>query len=185
MEKPQATHSLLKGATLWMTGLSKSGKTTLSNGLKHILQDLLADTTKVKILDGETLREGLNSDLGFSPKDTAEHFRRVGEVAKIFAQTGQLCIVDLISPLQEHRDGARTMHLKDGVPFIECFVDAPLQICEDRDEEGIYKLAKQGSLKGLPGVTDKYIPPKNPEVVLMTSKMTVEHCLKLLQEKLE
>lgn len=150
-----------RGCIVWMTGLSGSGKSTLSCTLDHILTDM----GKLSyILDGDNIRHGLSQNLGFSAKDREENVRRVGEVAKLFADTGVITLVSFISPYQRDRDFVRTL-----VPpgdFVEVYMKVPLEVCENRDCKGLYKLARSGVLKGFTGVDDPYEIPQNPDVVI-------------------
>nr|XP_011466060.1 PREDICTED: adenylyl-sulfate kinase 3 isoform X2 [Fragaria vesca subsp. vesca] len=150
-----------KGCVIWITGLSGSGKSTvacaLSQGL-HIRGKL------TYILDGDNVRHGLNRDLGFKAEDRAENIRRIAEVAKLFADAGIICIASLISPYRKDREACRALFPEGD--FIEVFMDVPLNVCENRDPKGLYKLARAGKIKGFTGVDDPYEPPLNCEIVL-------------------
>ncbi|KAL2528348.1 Adenylyl-sulfate kinase 1 [Forsythia ovata] len=150
-----------KGCVIWITGLSGSGKSTLACALSHGLH---ARGKLTYILDGDNVRHGLNSDLCFKAEDRAENIRRIGEVAKLFADAGVICIASLISPYRKDRDACRAL-LPEG-DFIEVFMDVSLQVCETRDPKGLYKLARAGKIKGFTGVDDPYEPPLNSEIVL-------------------
>ncbi|GAV83511.1 LOW QUALITY PROTEIN: APS_kinase domain-containing protein, partial [Cephalotus follicularis] len=150
-----------KGCVIWITGLSGSGKSTVACALS---QGLHMRGKLTYILDGDNVRHGLNRDLSFKAEDRAENIRRVGEVAKLFADAGIICIACLISPYRKDRDACRAL-LPDG-DFIEVFMDAPLQVCEARDPKGLYKLARAGKIKGFTGIDDPYEPPVNSEIVL-------------------
>ncbi|KAL0343493.1 UNVERIFIED_CONTAM: Adenylyl-sulfate kinase, chloroplastic [Sesamum angustifolium] len=150
-----------KGCVIWITGLSGSGKSTLACALSHALH---ARGKLSYILDGDNCRHGLNSDLSFKADDRAENIRRIGEVAKLFADSGVICIASLISPYRKDRDACRAL-LPEG-EFIEVYMDVPLQLCETRDPKGLYKLARAGKIKGFTGVDDPYEPPLNSEIVL-------------------
>eukprot|EP00257_Ricinus_communis_P026822 XP_025014236.1 adenylyl-sulfate kinase, chloroplastic isoform X3 [Ricinus communis] len=150
-----------QGCVIWITGLSGSGKSTLACALS---QGLHSKGKLTYILDGDNVRHGLNRDLGFKAEDRAENIRRVGEVAKLFADAGVICIACLISPYRKDRDACRAL-LPDG-DFIEVFMDVPLQVCETRDPKGLYKLARAGKIKGFTGIDDPYEPPLNCEIVL-------------------
>ncbi|KAG8641131.1 adenylyl-sulfate kinase 3 isoform X2 [Manihot esculenta] len=141
--------------------VSISGKSTLACALSRGLHSRGKLTY---ILDGDNVRHGLNRDLSFKAEDRAENIRRIGEVAKLFADSGVICIASLISPYRKDRDGCRAL-LPDG-DFIEVFMDVPLQVCEARDPKGLYKLARAGKIKGFTGVDDPYEPPLNCEIVL-------------------
>ncbi|KAI8020077.1 hypothetical protein LOK49_LG04G03131 [Camellia lanceoleosa] len=150
-----------KGSVIWITGLSGSGKSTLACALSRCLHSRGKLTY---ILDGDNVRHGLNRDLSFKAEDRAENIRRTGEVAKLFADTGVICIASLVSPYRRDRDACRAL-LPDG-EFIEVFMDMPLQVCEARDPKGLYKLARAGKIKGFTGIDDPYEPPLNAEIVL-------------------
>lgn len=150
-----------KGCVIWITGLSSSGKSSVACALS---QSLYQRGKLCYVLDGDNVRHGLNHDLGFKAEDRAENIRRVGEVAKLFADAGVICIASLISPYRRDRDACRGL-LPDG-DFIEVFMDVPLQVCEARDPKGLYKLARAGKIKGFTGIDDPYEPPLNCEIVL-------------------
>lgn len=150
-----------KGCVIWITGLSGSGKSTLACALSRGLHYRGKLTY---ILDGDNVRHGLNRDLTFKAEDRAENIRRIGEVAKLFADAGVICIASLISPYRRERDACRAQ-LPDG-DFIEVFMDAPLQLCEARDSKGLYKLARAGKIKGFTGIDDPYEPPLNCEIAI-------------------
>lgn len=151
------------GATVWMTGLSGSGKSTVAVALERRL--VLAGRPAFR-LDGDNLRHGLNSDLGFSAADRDENVRRAGEVAAILAEAGVVAIVPVISPYRQARDQARAAHRERGIPFIEVFVDTPLEVCEQRDPKGLYAKARAGEITGFTGVDDPYEAPLEPELTL-------------------
>ncbi|KAL5713619.1 adenylyl-sulfate kinase [Ranunculus cassubicifolius] len=148
-----------KGCVIWITGLSGSGKSTLACALSRGLHYRGKMTY---VLDGDNVRHGLNRDLTFKAEDRAENIRRIGEVAKLFADAGIICIASLISPYRRERDACRAL-LPDG-DFIEVFMDASLQLCEARDSKGLYKLARAGKIKGFTGIDDPYEPPSNCEI---------------------
>lgn len=150
-----------KGCVIWITGLSGSGKSTLACALSRGLHYRGKLTY---ILDGDNVRHGLNRDLTFKAEDRAENIRRIGEVAKLFADAGVICIASLISPYRRERDACRAL-LPEG-NFIEVFMDAPLQLCEARDSKGLYKLARAGKIKGFTGIDDPYEPPLNCEIAI-------------------
>jgi bifunctional enzyme CysN/CysC len=149
------------GATIWMTGLSGSGKSTIAAAAEHTL---VSSGRHAFMLDGDNLRHGLNAGLGFSPEDRAENVRRVGEVAKILAEAGNVSIVSLVSPYKADRDRARAIHAEAGIPFYEVFVDTPLEECERRDPKGLYAKARAGEIKDLTGVGSPYEAPERPEL---------------------
>ncbi|PKA53637.1 Adenylyl-sulfate kinase 1, chloroplastic [Apostasia shenzhenica] len=150
-----------KGCVIWITGLSGSGKSTLACGLSRELHAL---GYLSYVLDGDNIRHGLNKDLSFNAEDRAENIRRIGEVAKLFADAGVICIASLISPYRRDRDACRCM-LPDAT-FIEVYLDIPLEVCESRDAKGLYKLARAGKIKGFTGVDDPYEPPLNCEILV-------------------
>ncbi|XP_038681364.1 adenylyl-sulfate kinase, chloroplastic-like isoform X1 [Tripterygium wilfordii] len=150
-----------KGCVVWITGLSGSGKSTVAAAVSHTLYERGKLTY---ILDGDNVRHGLNSDLSFKAEDRAENIRRVGEVAKLFADAGVICITSLISPYKRDRDACRAL-LPDG-EFIEVFMDVPLEVCEARDPKGLYKLPRAGKIKGFTGIDAPYEPPSESEIVL-------------------
>jgi bifunctional enzyme CysN/CysC len=151
------------GATVWLTGLSASGKSTVAVELER---RLIAAGVPAYRLDGDNLRHGLNADLGFGPEDRAENVRRVGAVAQLMADAGLVAICALISPYREDRDRVRRHHEETGLPFYEVFVDTPLAECEARDPKGMYARARAGELTGFTGIDDPYEPPRDPELVL-------------------
>jgi len=152
-----------RGATVWLTGLSGSGKSTVAVSLER---QLVAAGRPAYRLDGDNLRHGLNADLGFTAADRDENVRRAGEVARILADAGVVAIVPLISPYRAGRDRARAAHDADGVPFVEVFVDTPIEECERRDPKGLYAKARAGEITGFTGVDDPYETPASPELVL-------------------
>jgi len=151
------------GATVWLTGLSGSGKSTVGVALE---QHLVAAGRPAYRLDGDNLRHGLNADLGFSTADRTENVRRAGAVAALFADAGVVAIVPLISPYRAGRDAARAAHEALGVPFIEVYVDTPIDECERRDPKGLYAKARAGEITGFTGVDDPYEAPEHPDLVL-------------------
>merc|ERR1711990_467039 len=152
-----------QGVTLWFTGLSGSGKSTIGVALEKQLVKRQARPYFVYRLDGDNLRFGLNADLGFSPEDRKENVRRVAEVAKLFAEAGAIVIAGLISPYAADRQFAREVHVNASLPFQEVFVDAPLKVVEDRDPKGLYKKAREGKIKGFTGIDAPYEAPETPE----------------------
>lgn len=156
-----------RGATVWFTGLSGCGKSTIAFTVEHALvqRGHLAYT-----LDGDNIRHGLNKNLGFSAADREENIRRIGEVAKLFADTGVITLTSFISPYRKDRDQVRKIHQEAGLTFVEVFVDVPIEICETRDPKGLYKKARaalaEGKGMGFTGVDDPYEPPISPEIVL-------------------
>ncbi|MCU1371124.1 MAG: cysNC 1 [Ilumatobacteraceae bacterium] len=151
------------GATVWLTGLSGSGKSTVGVALERLL---VAAGRPAYRLDGDNLRLGLNADLGFSAADRDENVRRAGEVARLLADAGVVAIVPLISPYRAGRDRARAAHGAAGVPFVEVFVDTPIELCEQRDPKGLYAKARAGEITGFTGIDAPYEAPVAPELVL-------------------
>lgn len=155
----------IEGLTLWLTGLSGSGKSVIAD---LVLAKLTSVGTTAYVLDADNLRHGLNSDLGFSQEDRTENCRRVAEVARLFADAGVLCIVSIISPYATDRFQARRRHEQDGLRFFEVFVDTPLEVCMERDPKGLYRRALAGELTQFTGVSAPYEQPENPELHLRT-----------------
>jgi bifunctional enzyme CysN/CysC len=155
-----------RGATVWLTGLSGSGKSTVAAACERALVDA---GRPAYVLDGDNLRHGLNADLGFSAADRAENVRRVGHVARLLADAGVVALVPLISPYRADRELVRALHAEAGVPFIEVFVDTPLELCEQRDPKGLYAKARAGEITGFTGIDDPYEAPDAPDVVLTPS----------------
>jgi bifunctional enzyme CysN/CysC len=151
------------GATVWFTGLSGSGKSSVAVVLERLLVDR---GQSAYVLDGDNLRHGLNGDLGFSAADRSENVRRVGEVARLFADAGVVALVPLISPYRADRDRARAAHAAAGARFVEVFVDTPIELCEQRDPKGLYAKARAGELPGFTGIDDPYEAPDTPELRL-------------------
>lgn len=158
-----------KGATLWFTGLSGSGKSTTAFTLEHALvqQGRLA-----YVLDGDNIRHGLNKNLGFSAADREENIRRIGEVAKLFADCGVITMTSFISPYRKDRDLVRELHVKGGLAFIEIHMATPIGTCEQRDPKGLYKKARAGELKGFTGIDDPYEAPASPELTLDATSLS-------------
>lgn len=171
-----------KGCTLWMTGLSGSGKSTVAVALE---QTLLARGRHAYRLDGDNIRMGLNRNLGFSPEDRAENIRRIGEVAKLFADAGLIAITSFISPYAADRDSVRKLHEDAGLPFLEIHVDCPLEEAEKRDPKGLYKQARAGKIKGFTGIDDPYEAPRHPECTLRTDKLSIEEAVEQVLTLLE
>jgi adenylylsulfate kinase len=159
-----------KGVTVWMTGLSASGKSTIAAALEKVL---LARGIHTYRLDGDNIRHGLNKDLGFSAEDRAEKIRRIGEVAKLFGDASMITLASFISPYRRDRDLARKLHEDAKLPFLEVYVDCPIDEAEKRDPKGLYKKARAGEVKGFTGIDDPYEPPERPELVLRTDRLTV------------
>jgi len=162
------------GATLWFTGLSGSGKSTVASALEQVLVSQGVNSYR---LDGDNIRHGLNKNLGFSAEDRAENIRRIGEVAKLFNDGGAITLTSFISPYRSDREEARKLHEADGLRFFEVFVDTPLEVCEERDPKGLYKKARAGEIKGFTGIDDPYEAPENAELVLKTDGKSVDDCV--------
>jgi adenylyl-sulfate kinase len=158
----------LRGATVWFTGLSGSGKSTVANA---VAEELLEQGRPASVLDGDNVRHGLNADLGFSAADRVENVRRVAHVARLMADAGLVVLVPVISPYRADRDRARELHSVAGLDFIEVFVDTPLELCEQRDPKGLYAKARAGELTGMTGIDDPYEPPLVPEVTLIPAPL--------------
>lgn len=170
-----------RGCTIWFTGLSGAGKSTLAMKLEEYL---CSKGIPSYSLDGDNIRHGLNKDLGFSPNDREENIRRIGEVSKLFADAGVVCLVSFISPYRKDRDFARRLHKKSDLNFIEVFVNTPLSECEKRDVKGLYKKARSGEIKGFTGIDSPYEAPENPEVVTKTAEFSVNECMMLVVKEL-
>lgn len=165
-----------RGAVVWLTGFSGAGKSTLAGALERVLFDRKFN---VLVLDGDIIRTGLSADLGFGMNDRVENIRRIGEVAALFADAGFIVITAFISPYAADRQRARrrVVELNIDTPFIEVYVDAPLELCETRDPKGLYKKARTGQIKQFTGVSDPYEPPPNPEIVVKTGEQSLSGCV--------
>ncbi|HET7315284.1 adenylyl-sulfate kinase [Salinisphaera sp.] len=168
-----------RGLTIWFTGLSGSGKSTISVALEERLTNMGCRTYR---LDGDNVRTGLNRDLSFTPEDRIENIRRIGEVAKLFRDAGIINLTAFISPYRRDREMARALSGEDD--FVEVFVDAPLAVCEQRDPKGLYKKARAGSIPNFTGISAPYEAPENPEVHLHTADKDVNGCIEQLVEYL-
>jgi adenylylsulfate kinase len=166
-----------RGATLWFTGLSGSGKSTTAFTLEHAL---VQRGHLAYVLDGDNVRHGLNKNLGFSAADREENIRRIGEVAKLFADGGLIVMTSFISPYRKDRDTVRALHEAAGLPFVEVFVSTPIAVCEARDPKGLYKKARAGELKNFTGIDDPYEPPAKPELTVDASAATPQQAVELL-----
>ncbi|HLU07690.1 MAG TPA: adenylyl-sulfate kinase [Woeseiaceae bacterium] len=160
-----------KGATIWFTGLSGSGKSTIAVALERALFGMGKLSYR---LDGDNVRLGINKNLGFSEADRKENIRRIGEVAKLFGDAGTIALSSFISPYKGDRDEVRELHNAAGLNFVEVFVDCSLAVAEQRDPKGLYKKARAGEIKNFTGIDDPYEPPENPEIHLKTDEMTLE-----------
>ena len=160
-----------KGATLWFTGLSGSGKSTVAVALER---ELAKRGRLCYRLDGDNIRLGINKNLGFTAEDRTENIRRIGEIAKLFVDTGVLALTSFISPYRSDREAARALHAASGMEFIEIYVDCPLAEAEKRDPKGLYKKARAGQIKNFTGIDDPYEAPESPELVLKTAEMDLD-----------
>ncbi|MFD2046521.1 adenylyl-sulfate kinase [Ornithinibacillus salinisoli] len=171
-----------KSCALWFTGFSGSGKSTLAYELDCQLFDL---GIRSYVLDGDNIRHGLNKELGFSSEDRVENIRRVGEVAKLFVDSGQIVITAFISPFQKDRDHVRKLF--EHHEFMEVYVDCPFEICEQRDPKGLYQRARKGEIRDFTGIDSPYEPPVNPELTINTQQNTVheaaQHIITHLKKK--
>lgn len=168
-KEERSTLKAQRSAILWFTGFSGSGKSTVANALE---QALFQRGYHTYLLDGDNVRHGLNKNLGFSAEDRVENIRRIGEVAKLFVDSGVIVLSAFISPYRHDRRLVREL-VGDG-EFIEVFVDTPLEVCESRDPKGLYKKARAGEIKGFTGIDDPYEVPERPEITLHTEQHSVE-----------
>lgn len=171
-----------KGVTLWFTGLSGSGKSTVAVALEHAL---IRRGRICYRLDGDNIRLGINRNLGFSAEDRTENIRRISEISKLFVDTGVIALTSFISPYRADRDAARALHEQAGMTFIEVHVDCPLEEAERRDPKGLYKKARSGEIKNFTGISDPYEAPENPDLVLKTAEMSLEEEVQALLTVLE
>lgn len=171
-----------KGATLWFTGLSGSGKSTVAVALERALA---ARGVLSYRLDGDNIRHGINANLGFSAEDRQENIRRVGEISRLFADSGVIVLSSFISPYRDDRELVRRMHDDGDLCFLEVFVDCPLEEAEARDPKGLYKKARAGEIKGFTGIDDPYEAPSAPELHLHTHRMTLEEEVEALIDSLQ
>jgi len=158
-----------KGVTIWLTGLSGSGKSTIAVEIEHAL---IENKHQAYILDGDNIRHGLNKNLTFSPEDRTENIRRIGEVAKLFTDANIITIAAFVSPYREDRNNVRKL-LEDGA-FIEVYVKCSVDVCEERDTKGLYKKARAGEVKDFTGISAPYEEPLNPEITVDSSKLSIE-----------
>jgi adenylylsulfate kinase len=169
-----------KGVTIWFTGLSGSGKSTIAVAAEA---EIVRRGRLGYVLDGDNVRHGLNSNLGFSPDDRTENIRRIGEVAKLFTDSGVLCFTSFISPYRADRDTARAL-MAEG-DFIEVYVDADVATCEERDPKGLYKKARAGEIPEFTGISAPYEAPEKPELVVPTGSQSLEESVMTLVDYLE
>ena len=168
-----------KPFVLWFTGLSGAGKSTIANALDKKLHEMGKHTY---LLDGDNVRHGLSKDLGFTDEDRVENLRRVAEVSKLMVDAGLIVISAFISPFKSERQMARDLFIEG--EFLEIFIDTPLEIAEQRDVKGLYKKAREGTLKNFTGIDSPYEPPDNPEVWINCGQLNVDEVIQILLEKL-
>ena len=171
-----------KGVTLWFTGLSGSGKSTVAVAVEKALA---ARGVLSYRLDGDNIRLGINANLGFSAEDRQENIRRVGEISKLFADTGVVVLSSFISPYREDRNMVRRIHEEGGLSYLEVFVDCSLEEAESRDPKGLYKKARAGEIRGFTGIDDPYEAPTAPELHLRTDQMSLEEEVDMVLSNLE
>jgi adenylylsulfate kinase len=169
-----------KGVILWYTGLSGSGKSSIAN---EVEKKIFEGGHHTYVLDGDNIRFGLNSNLGFSPEDRTENIRRIGEVAKLFVDAGIVVSTAFISPYRDDRDRVRSI-VEEG-DMVEIFVECAIEICEQRDAKGLYKKARAGEIKEFTGISAPYEEPKNPELVIDSGKHSVEECARMVVDYLK
>ena len=170
------------GATIWFTGLSGSGKSSIASATEKLI---VTSGRPSYLLDGDNLRLGLNEDLNFSAEDRHENVRRVAEVARLFADAGLVALVPLISPYRDDRENAREIHDRFGLRFFEVFVDTPIGVCEERDPKGLYKKARSGEIKGFTGIDAPYEKPSSPDLILTPEHGSPEDGARLVLKLLE
>ncbi|MCE9611066.1 MAG: adenylyl-sulfate kinase [Chthoniobacter sp.] len=163
-----------QGCVVWFTGLSGSGKSTIS---REVERELFERGLHAFLLDGDNLRRALNADLGFSPEDRAENIRRTAEVARLLAMSGQVTITAFISPYREDREKARAIAAASGCEFFEVFIDAPLAVCEQRDPKQLYRRARAGEIQQFTGIDAPYEAPETPDVHVRTAEFEVRECV--------
>jgi len=171
-----------RGATIWFTGLSGSGKSTVAVELEGVLHERGVLAYR---LDGDNVRLGINKNLGFSAEDRAENIRRIGEIAKLFADSGVVALSSFISPYVADRDSVRALHEAAGIPFIEVFVDCSLDAAEARDPKGLYKKARAGEIKNFTGIDDPYEAPGQPELHLRSDQQSLDEEVAAILAELE
>lgn len=169
-----------KSCCIWLTGLSGSGKSTLANRLDQIL---FHNQVRSYVLDGDNIRHGLNKDLGFSKEDRQENIRRIGEVAKLFVDSGTITITAFISPFSTDRENVRKLFAEGD--FIEVYLKCPIQACESRDPKGLYKMAREGKIRDFTGISSPYEEPVNPELTIDTNKLSLEESVEKVMNYLK
>ncbi|WP_312094714.1 adenylyl-sulfate kinase [Niallia sp.] len=165
---------------LWFTGLSGSGKSTVANA---VAKRLFEDQTNSYVLDGDNIRFGINKDLGFSDEDRKENIRRIGEVSKLFVDSGQVVLTAFISPFREDRDRVRA--LLEENEFVEVYIKCSIEACEARDPKGLYEKARKGIIKDFTGISSPYEEPLHPEIVVDTEKHSIEECVEQIVQYLK
>ena len=171
-----------RGVTLWFTGLSGSGKSTIAVALESAL---MAQSKLSYRLDGDNIRLGINKNLGFSAADRAENIRRIGEIAKLFNEAGVITLASFISPYRADRDQVRRIHQEMGLAFVEIFVDCDLASAEKRDPKGLYKKARAGEIKNFTGIDDPYEAPVNAEIHLVSDRMSLNDEVNYIMQYLQ
>ena len=169
-----------RGVILWYTGLSGSGKSTIAN---EVEKNIFAEGFHTYVLDGDNIRFGLNSNLGFSPEDRTENIRRIGEVAKLFVDAGIIVSTAFISPYHQDRDRVRS--IVEDADMVEIFVKCDIAICEQRDAKGLYKKARAGEIPEFTGISAPYEEPENPELVIDSGTHSIEECAKMVVDYLK
>lgn len=171
-----------KGVTLWFTGLSASGKSTIATALEQFLLQQKINSYR---LDGDNVRFGLNKDLGFSEADRNENIRRISEVAKLFTDSTAVTLTSFISPYKKDRQSARELHEAAKLPFVEVYVDVPIEVAEQRDPKGLYKKARAGVIPEFTGISAPYEAPDNAEIHIKSHELTVEEAVKQIYDYLK
>jgi bifunctional enzyme CysN/CysC len=179
--RERAMRSGHRGAVVWLTGLSGAGKSTIAQAIER---ELFRRAVHTYVLDGDNIRHGLNSNLGFAPEDRVENIRRVSEVARLMADAGTVVVTAFISPYRMDRRRAREIALEGNAEFIEVFVDAPLEVCETRDPKNLYKKARAGEIRDFTGIGAPYEAPEDPEIVVHTDQQTVDESVATILEQL-
>jgi len=169
-----------RARVIWMTGLSGAGKTTIA---QHLELELHKKRYLTQVLDGDNIRSGINNNLGFSEEDRYENIRRISEVSKLLMQSGIICINSFISPTTEIREMAKNIIGKED--FIEVFVDAPLEVCEQRDVKGLYEKARKGEIKNFTGIDAPFDKPYDADIILPTDKLSIQECVDLCLSYIE
>jgi len=175
----RANRTNQKPCIIWFTGLSGSGKSTIANALEEIL---LKNENFTYLLDGDNIRHGLNKDLGFDEKSRIENIRRVGEISKLFVDSGQIVLTAFISPFNKDRELVK--NLVENNEFIEVFIDTPLEVCEARDSKGLYKKARAGEIKDFTGISSPYEKPVNPDIHIENYNISIEEACKQIMKYL-